>query len=212
MGNFKLPLPYISHSQFYLFERDPMAYYEQYFIARVDNATPKMIFGKIFQEAWSDKKYNYKEELRKAGFTSDKERIIRTALSHPETFKLPKNKTEKKFSIRHPKIKDYDLLSILDGMEKDKHVITENKMGVWWTEKMVQESTQITWYMMCYYIKYGKKPKVRLQSFNSNNGRPRIFPAKRTQKDFDNLIDRINAMIIRIEAGDFTKYEMQSMW
>lgn len=206
MSNLKLPLDYISHSQFYLFMRDPMAYYEQYFVGRVDNATPKMIFGKIFQEAWSDKKYNYEKELYKNGFTSDKLRVIKTALSHPEAKNLPKNKTEKQITIKHPDIKRYKLLSIFDGLEKDKHIITENKMGAWWTERTVQESTQITWYMMSYYIKYGVIPRLCLQSYNANNGFPRKFWAKRTKKDFDNLVIDINSMITRIEAGDFNKY------
>ena len=206
MSKLKLPKPYISHSQFYLFERDPMAYYEQYFVARVDQATPKMIFGKIFQEAWSDPKYNYEKALRENGFTSDKLRVIKTALAHPEATRLPKNKTEKKMTIKHPGIKDYKLLAIMDGLETDKHIITENKMGVWWTERTVQESTQITWYMLSYYIKYGKMPRLRLQSYNANNGFPRVFWAKRTKKDFDYLIARLCSMISRIEAGDFNKY------
>ena len=206
MSKLKLPKPYISHSQFYLFIRDPMAYYEQYFVGRVDEPTPKMVFGKIFQEAWSDKNYDYEKALQENGFTSDKLRVIKTALTHSETFKLPKNKTEIKLEIQHPDIADYKLLGFLDGLEKNIHTITENKMGVWWTEKTVQESTQITWYMMSYYVKYGKMPKLRLQSFNANNGIPRIFWAKRKVLDFKFLIENINSMIARIEASDFEKY------
>lgn len=204
MSKFKLPKKYISPSQLYLFENFPMAYYEQYFIGRIDKATPKMIFGKIFQEAWCDKKYNYESELQKNGFTSDKVRVIKTALSHKDTIMVPKRKTEITIKIKHPAIKDYELLCILDGLVDN--VITENKMGVWWTEKTVAENAQLTWQMMAYYIKYKKMPKLRLQSFNSNNGFPRIFWAKRTKHDFDNLIIRINSMITRIEAGDFERY------
>ena len=204
MSKLKLPKPYISPSQLMLFERDPMAYYEQYFVARIDAPTQKMTFGKIFQEAWCDKKYNYEKELQKHGFTSDKLRVIRTALSHPDTIKMAKSKTEKTITIKHPDIKDYKLLCILDGL--DRNEITENKMGVWWTEKTVQESVQLTWQMMSFYIKNKKMPKLRLQSFNANNGFPRIFWAKRTKADFDNLVLRINSMITKIESGDFEKY------
>lgn len=206
MNKLKLPLPYISHSQFWLFENDPMEYYQQYFVARVDEPTDKMIFGKIFQEAWSDPKYNWRKALKEAGFNGDKTRVIENALSHKETYRLPKSKTEIKLEIQHPDIADYKLLGFLDGLEKNKHTITENKMGAWWTEKTVKESTQITWYMMSYYVKYGKIPKLRLQSFNANNGIPHIFWAKRTKADFADLITRINNMITRIEAGDFEKY------
>ena len=204
MSKIKLPKKYISPSQLMLFERDPMAYYDQYFVGRIDSATPKMIFGKIFQEAWCDKKYNYKKELTDAGFTSDKIRVIKTALSHPDTIMVAKNKTEKTIKIKHQGVKDYELLCILDGLDRD--VIVENKMGIWWSEKMVAESVQLTWQMMSYYIKFKKMPKLILQTFNANNGFPRIHIAKRTKKDFDDLIIRINSMITRIEAGDFEKY------
>ena len=206
MSKLKLPKPYISHSQFYLFIRDPMAYYEQYFVGRVDEPTPKMVFGKIFQEAWSDKSYDYEKALQENGFTSDKLRVIKTALAHPETIRLPKSKTEKKITIKHPDIEDYKLLSIMDGLDKEKDIIIENKMGMWWNEIIVEHSSQITWYMMSYYIKYGKMPKLFLQSFNANNGFPRIFKVKRTNLDFKMLIRGINSMITKIESGDFEKY------
>jgi len=204
MSKLKLPKPYISPSQLMLFERDPMAYYEQYFVARVDEPTQKMSFGKIFQEAWCDKKYNYEKELQKHGFTSDKLRVIKTALSHPETIRMAKSKTEKTITIKHPKIKDYKLLCILDG--EDNNTIVENKMGAWWTDKTVKDSVQLTWQMLAFYVKNKKMPKMKLQSFNSNNGIPRIFEVKRTKADFEKLVARINSMITRIEAGDFEKY------
>lgn len=201
----KLPVPYISHSQFWLFEKDPMAYYEQYFVARVDEPTPKMTFGKIFQEAWSDKKYNWRKALQDGGFTSDKVRVIENALSHPDAVRLPKSKTEIKITVDHPKV-GHPLLSIMDGLELDKKKITENKMGVWWSQKTVDESTQLTWYLMSCYLKYGKMFTLLLQSFNANNGIPHVFKVKRSKADFDALVERINSMITRIEAGDFEKY------
>ena len=206
MSKLKLPLPYISHSQFWLFENDPMEYYQQYFVCRIDEPTDKMILGKVFQEAWSDPKYPWRDKLKEAGFNGDKVRVIETALAHKEAVRLAKNKTEKRLEIEHPDVADYKLLSIMDGLELDIHTITENKMGKWWTQKTVEESTQITWYMMSYYVKYGKMPKLRLQSYNGNNGIPRVFWAKRTKADFDALITRINNMVTRIEAGDFAKY------
>jgi len=205
MNKLKLPKPYISPSQFMLFNRDPMAYYEQYFVARIDEATTKMTFGKIFQKAWCDKKYNYEKALQEHGFTSDKIRVIKTALTHPETIRLSKNKTEKTIRIKHPDIiGGYELLCILDGLDDD--LIIENKMGAWWTGQRVEDSVQLTWQIMSFYIKYEKMPTCLLQSFNSNNGIPRLILAKRTKQDFQNLITDINSMITRIEAGDFEKY------
>lgn len=205
MSELKLPKPYISHSQFTLFKRDPMAYYEQYFVARLDEPTEKMTLGKIFQKAWCDKKYPYEQELKKAGFTSDKLRVIKTALEHPATLKIQKSKTEQQFTVKDPAI-DYPILAQLDGLDKDIRLIIENKMGQPWNQARVDTDTQVTWYMLCYKIKYRQMPKFLLQSFNSRNGIPNKFWGKRYKVDFDRLISEINGMVTRIKAGDFEQY------
>lgn len=205
MSKLKLPLPYISHSQLWLFENDPEEYYQQYFVARVDEPTEKMIFGKIFQEAWSDPKCNWRQKLKEAGFNGDKTRVIETALAHKETVRLPKSKTEKRITVKHPDV-PYPLLAILDGKDDDRVLIVENKMGQVWKQDRVNTDAQLTWYILCYKLKHGKTPKLLLQSFNARNGIPTKYWVKRTQKDFDELITRINNMVTRIEAGDFTKH------
>ena len=205
MSNTKLqmPCPYVSYSQLALFERDPLEYYQQYFVARVDWATDKMTFGKIFQEAWCDKKYDYVKELTKAGYTSDFIRVVKTALAHPDTVSMPKSFTEKRLLVKTDKML-WPMLAILDGFRKPLKLLVENKMGVWWSQKMVDESPQLTWYMMSVYLEYGFVPKTLLQTFNSKSGIPRLFVVKRTKKDFEALIDRVNIMVTKIQAGDFT--------
>jgi len=200
----KMPRPYVSPSQLMLFERDPMEYYQQYFVAKVDMATDKMTFGKIFQLAWCDKKYDYIKALKDAGFTSDYERVIKTALANPATIKMPKSKTETEITVKNDKML-WPMLCILDGFEPKLKTVIENKMGAWWSKKMVKESVQLTWQMMSVKMKYGFKPKLLLQSFNAKSGIPRLFVAKRTQADFDALIERVNNMVTKIQAGDFTK-------
>jgi hypothetical protein len=204
MSKLKMPCPYVSYSQLALFERDPLEYYQQYFVARVDYATDKMNFGKIFQEAWCDPKYNYQKALQEAGFTSDYVRVIKTALSHPKTIKFPKIMTEHRITVKTDKML-WPMLAILDGFDKSKKLICENKMGIWWTDKMVKESPQITWQMMSIKIQHGFMPKEILQSFNSRTGEPRLFVAKRNKKDFDDLIIRVNNMVTKVQAGDFNK-------
>lgn len=199
----KPPLKYISHSQFWLFNNNPAEYYQQYYIARVDQPTDKMIFGKIFQEAWSDPKYDYKTELKKAGFTPSKELVIERALQHPDTKRLPVSKTEKKVYAKGLGL-NYQIMGILDGFSDGE--IIENKTGKVWSKKMVDESDQITWYSLLVYIKYGYMPKFRLQSFNSNNGMPTIYVGKRKVGQLKELVKRINSMVARIEAGDFNNY------
>lgn len=198
----KMPLAYLSHSAWDLYRRDPLAFYQQYFVGRLDRPTLKMKLGKIFQEAWSDKAYDYAAELKKEGFTGDYERIIRTALQHPQTVKLPKSKCEKKHTVSgqgllHP------ILAIYDGEEKD--FLVENKFGYPWTRKMAEESTQLTWYSLVRYLETGKIPRILLQSFNSKNGIPTKFWVERSRLQIDYLIREINRTVENIQAGKFYK-------
>jgi len=205
MSKLKMPCPYVSYSQLALFERDPMEYYQQYFVARVDYATDKMTFGKIFQEAWCDPKFDYTQALTKAGFTSDYVRVIKTALSHPDTIKMPKKYTEQKILVKTNKML-WPMIANLDGFSLALELMVENKMGVWWSEKQVKESDQLTWYIMSVKLQYGLIPRAVLQSFNSKNGIPKLHVVKRSQADFDALVQRVNNMVTRIEAGDFEKH------
>jgi hypothetical protein len=200
-----MPVPYISPSSYTLFMQDPMAWYQQYFVARTDEATPKMTLGKIFQMAWCDPQYDFSDELKKAGFTSREERIIKTALDHPKTIKFPKDKTEIKIQVTgagllHP------VLCIYDGLDINKKLSVENKFGASWNQQRANEAVQNTWQMLVCKLKYGFVPKQILQSFNSNNGRPAHFPVKKTAADFKELVENINSMVLRVQAGDFTKY------
>ena len=201
-----LPLPYISHSQFWLFNHDPEKYYQQYYVSRLDQATKPMIFGKIFQEAWCDRGYNYPKKLRKAGFTPDYVRIIKTAFDHPKMIRFPKIQTEKQYraigmGLKHP------ILGIFDGFKLKDRWLLENKTGkALWTQERTDDATQITWYALICYLEFGFMPKrLTLQSISSRNGQVVVHETKRDKEDFKFLIDAINEMHDRIVDGDFNK-------
>lgn len=212
-----MPLPYLSKSAFELYERDPIEYYKEYFVCRKNIQNDKMILGTIFQEAWCDKKYDYKKELKKAGFNSDSERAITTALNHHALTKLPKSKTEKKWTVQGLGL-NYPILAIFDGLDEDIDLIVENKFGAPWNKKRIetemftdsngqqQRDRQATWYALVYYIKKGKIPKFMLQSVNSRSGIPNKFYIKKTLKDLKELVMEINTMVERVTSGDFNKY------
>lgn len=213
-----MPLPYLSKSAFELYEKDPMEYYEQYFVARVYEESEAMTLGTIFQEAWCDPKYNYKKALKEAGFNSDKARAIENALNHPATIKLPKKKTEKSVTVQGRGLR-YPVLAQFDGLDPDINLIVENKFGAVWTQDRVNSSVyydkdrkqrkdrQLTWYTLVYWIKYRKFPKFLLQSFNGRNGIPNKFWVKKYAADLDMLVADINNMVTRVQSGDFEKYE-----
>lgn len=191
-----------------------MEWYQQYFVARVTEESAPMNLGRVFQDAWCDPKYDYVAALKKLGFNGDKARAMKTSLEHPQTVRLPKRKTEKTFIVKGHGLK-YPIMVKADGLDTDVDLIIENKWGAVWTQKRVddglyydqdkkqRQDRQITWYILGYYIKYGRLPKFLLQSFNGKNGIPNHLWAKRTAYDLDKLVFDINSMVDRIEAGDF---------
>jgi len=206
----KLPLPYISYSQWWLFKRDPEEYFQQYYIARVDEQTDPMLLGKIFQEAWCDPEgYDYAKELWDAGFTPDKARIMKTALDHPYLIKAEEMKeTEKeiKATPRKKRAKElgltYTIMGVLDGW--DGRVI-ENKFGAPWSQQRADEAEQATWYALLTYIEEGTIPEIILQSINSRHGIPSCFRTKRNKNDLKQMVEEINNMVKLLRAGDFTQ-------
>lgn len=186
----------------------------QYMVGRVERVGKKMSLGKIFQMAWCDKKYDYTLALKQNGFNSDEARAMRNALAHERTVRLPKSKTEKSITVIGRGL-NYPILIQLDGCDPDANLIVENKWGATWTQKRVddglyydenkvqRQDRQITWYMLGYWIKYRRMPKFLLQSFNNKNGIPTHLWAKRYEYDLDKLVHDINAMVARVEAGDF---------
>lgn len=199
-----MPLPYISHSAWALFNRDPLEYFQQYFVGRVDKPTLKMSLGKIFQEAWCDPKYDYAKKLKELGVTGDYERIMRTALEHPHTVRLKKNQCEREYVVKGRGLK-HPIMAVFDGEQDNAPVIIENKYGAVWSEKMARESKQLLWYSLTYLIKRGKMPKILLQSFNSRSGVPTQYWIKHTVYEVDILVTEINNVVDRIKAGDFEK-------
>ena len=209
-----MPEPYVSNSSFSLWNKDRTAWYLQYMVAREERKGEKMTLGKIFQEAWCDKKYDYVKELKKHGFTSDKARAIKNALSHPRTIRLPKGKTEKEILVKGRGLL-WPILAKLDGADTEANLIVENKWGKKWTQKRVDTGIyhdenavqrvdyQITWYILAYYLKYRKIPRFVLQSFNEKNGIPEQLWAKRYQFDLDRLILEINKMVMAVQQCKF---------
>lgn len=198
----KMPLPYISFSAWNLYINDPLGYFQQYFVGRVDKPTLKMKIGKIFQEAWCDQKYDYVAKLRELGVTGDYERVMRTALEHPHTVRIKKSQTERKYTVKGRGLK-HPVQAIFDGEQEG--LIIENKYGHPWSEKMARESKQLLWYSLVHLIKRGKMPKILLQSFNSRNGIPYQYWIKHTTYEVDILVQEINNVIDKIKAGDFEK-------
>ena len=196
----KMPLPYISYSAWSLYLEDPTEYFSQYFVCRVDKPTIKMKIGKIFQEAWCDRSYDFEKRLKEEGATSDIARAMKRALDSKDTIRLEKSETEKKYIVRHAKLK-HPIIAIFDG--ETKRTIIENKYGTPWSKKMAEESKQLVWYSLVYKIRNGVMPQIILQTFSAKNGSVRQFKIKHKEWEIEQMIEEINAVVDRIKSGDF---------
>lgn len=187
-----------------------MEYYQQYYIARLDEPTEPMMIGKIFQKAWCDPKYPYERELNRLGFTSEKTRVIKTALEHPALIKSDTWQTEYRIDVAPVQYRakefglTYPIMGSLDGY--DRGVVLENKIGYPWNQQRADESTQITWYSILVYVKHGIIPNSIIQSVNGKHGIPALFKTKRTKKQLKEMVEEINSMVAFLEAGDFNQY------
>lgn len=208
----KPPKEYISHSQWTLWKRDPLEYYRNYYIGRNDYETDPMTLGKIFQKAWCDPRYDYETEFRSLGYTHDKARVVKTALEHPALIRPVGKEWETEYELTvkpsHKRAKEfkliYPIMGIMDGY--DGKTVLENKIGAPWNKQRVEDDTQLTWYALLIYIKYGFIPALKLQSVNSKHGIPTLYETSRTKKQLKELVEEINNMVTLLYKADFNQH------
>lgn len=208
----KLPKKYISYSQMNTYLWDPADYYAQYFLGKdfmeeMKREHPdrwdKIRLGSIFQDAWYDPRINWRKKLKADGFTSDKERIIETALEHPKMIRFPTSVCEKMYTM------DYRGVPILikpDGWKLQDKFLIENKFGSPRGQENVDEDLQISFYCLGIKLKWGFIPnRIVLQSVNDRTGRVDPVETKRTESDLKHVGDLIIQAARGISMGVWEK-------
>lgn len=181
-----------------LYLYDPVSYYKQYILGEnfmeelkrtnVDR-WEKIILGTIFQEAWQDPRINWRRKLKDEGFTSNKERIIATALKDPKMIRLPVTKCELTFRAEY---KGIPILIKVDGWDENQELLLENKFGNPRGQEQVDQDNQISFYNLGLKLATGKKPKRNiLQSVNDRTGKVDPVETTRSQSDLDHVGDLI---------------------
>ncbi len=189
---------YISWSQFWLYSNSPQKYFEQYVLELKQEPTKKMLFGRIFSDAYENRgndKYDPCKVLRREGFTTDYERVMKNALSQLPLIKG--EECERTFEIEN---EPFNLLGKFDGVVESKNLIIENKTGATWTQQRADEAEQLTFYGLVYYLTTGKNPKMILNSVRASDGKVFTFKTQRDIKqlsDFKIRVDEISELIKR---------------
>jgi len=187
---------HFSFSQFNLYKQDPQAYFEKYVLGIEQITTPKMMKGKIFSEAFADRKYDFKKALIDNGFKQkDCEVMAKALASIPD---IGKKNCEVEIRVDNGEM---DLLGYFDGLLKDVAHLIENKFGEWvYTQAIVDEMEQLTFYAMLYWLKYGVPPRrISLLWVNARTGVVLQFDTKRSVKqikEFKKLVDYVQQCVV----------------
>ena len=156
---------HLSHSQFCLLDKNPKEYVKRY------------IFGETFSNAGMDFGKRFAEAIEKDEPTGDP--IIDFGLIF-----MPR------YDFQEFEIKIDGLLGYLDGYS-ESGICGEYKTGkTEWSQKKVDEASQITFYTLLVFKKYGIIPEAELHHL-SPEMEITSFHTERTKKDLENLEKRI---------------------
>ena len=175
------PRPYFSFSSYRLFGQSPDKWRKHYLLGEEGIQTPAMAFGKemaLIRENGNDE-----------------------GLEHLTMFlpKYPRREVEMTTVIKVDG-KKVILLGKFDGADFKKHLIGEDKTGKSWTQKMADDSEQLTWYAFLYFQRKKIIQKLELNWVATTTqdgkivatGEVKTFSTLRTHKDFIILLSKIN--------------------
>lgn len=188
------PRPYLSFSQMTCFEMSPAKYTAQYIFGQKQRTTRNMAYGSLMADG-----------LENDEATGDPLLDLMMA-------KIPKFEVmDKAFEVDLPNGKiPLHLLAKPDTTKADYSAFKEYKTSVRaWTQKMADESGQITFYATCMWLKTGKIPadielvNVQVEYLESGALQPTgelwRFPTKRSMVDIIKMTGRMKKAWIRIQ-------------
>lgn len=180
------PRPYISFSQMTLFEMNPQKYVEQYIYGKKQRTTRNMAYGSLMADG-----------LENDESTGDP--VLDMMMAKIPKFEIRDKAFEVDLKDGKKKI---TLLCKPDTMKEDMTAFKEYKTSVRaWSQKMADESGQITFYATGMWLKIGKIPQdielvdVVVQ-YNEDGsltptGEMLRFKTKRTMVDIIKMTGRI---------------------
>ncbi len=202
MKTLTLPKPYLSWSQYNLWNTNPSAYRKIYFEKEQSFVTKEMKFGKNFSEA-----------LEEENFFGASERAKKIYCGLPKC-----NQAELELRAN---VDGINLLSYLDTAEVEGDLIPEfreYKTGkAKWTQARANEHGQIKFYAVVITEKTGKPPKKAnldwIPTIENGNGieftgEIKSFPVRITKKDVNAMKGEIKRTAVEISEA-FERWKQQ---
>ena len=178
----KMPRPYLSWSQLNMWEKDPNLYYQVYFEGLDQFRTKYLELGTRMATALEN------------GFDAENDPMMEMMLIYMPTYQI------KEFDIKE-NFEDIPLFGKLDGFDVNNLIVGEYKSGKKWTQSMVDNHSQLTFYAFLVWLKYKVLPKQIFlhwaQTYEDENGILKLtghiqtFQTERKLKDIILLSKRI---------------------
>ena len=191
--NNMLPEGYLNWSMYSLFRSSPEAWYKRYILKEEGFKNKYMEFGG-------------KMALLREGKEKTEDEIIRSVLIFLPQY--PNREYELTAPIKIAK-KPVILLGTVDGVDFRRHIVADDKTGLKgnWTQKIVDNAKQLTWYSMIYLLMKGRLPNLELnwietEVVNSKvvaTGNIKTFTTTRTLKDIVLLRSDVNKVWIEMQ-------------
>jgi hypothetical protein len=183
---------YISYSGYRKYNEDKQGYFEHYVLGIPVQETKPMLYGKIFSEAFRDRKFDFVSELKKGGFSEKEISYMADALKRMPD--IGKKNCEVELKVPNEGLKLY---GIFDGYQPEFFHVIENKTGkVAWTKERVDDDEQLDMYALIHLKKFGFVPRmITLNWLNTSNGALKTFSTKRTVHRVRQFEKRLNYII-----------------
>lgn len=190
-----MPREYLSYSQMILWERSPELYKKIYLYGEDSYENEVMKLGREVAEM-----LELNKESENLAFEA-----VRQQIPH---YHYREKELRVKIKLRGYQI---TLLGKLDCYSKAK--IGEIKTGKLWTQKKADESGQITFYTLIFYLLYKKFPALWLHWIETKNkeitGRVEHFKTERNLPQLMRMMDRI--ALARIGIEKLVKEELKKL-
>lgn len=191
------PKGYLSWSQMNLWEKDPNIYYQVYMEGLDQFRTKYLDLGKRLATGLEN------------GFDEANDPIFEMVITFMPPYPQREFKVEEEFE-------GIPLVGIFDGWDENNFILGEYKSGKNWTQKMVDNLGQLTFYTLLIWLKYKRFPeKIYLhwaktiendEGVLELTGDIKTFITKRSMKDIILFSKRIKNVWQGVcELGKFNK-------
>lgn len=159
------PRPYLSFSQMSTFEMSKEKFKEQYLYGHKQRISKNMAYGSKMADGLENEEATGDVVLDMMMAKIPKFELMDKPIEDKKGKEIEYSRGKKPIKVKVPTLyvdgkNDIPLLAFPDTAKKDDTAFKEYKTSVRkWTQKMADDSGQITFYTTCYWLKTGKLPE-----------------------------------------------------